>query len=156
MALIDETERELILDNVKSALENIIEGSPYPASVSGYYHYTPFVTREPLSYDEVKQFPTYCIVDSEESFAYHGKRVVNSFSFIVRAFHRTQVAKDGSMIRNRMAKDISAAISVDVSRGGYAGNTEAVSVVGDEGWISPVVAIEETFRVVYYTLEQNR
>jgi len=147
--LAQDVERNNILENVKTTLEEIREGDTY--------NYTPAkVTREPLSFDAVEFFPTYVVLDGPEDFEYYGKRVVNSFMVLIRCIHKAERGFDYSTKINNMIKDIRHALVQDVERGGYASNTEIIHVETDEGWIPDRVTCEITVRIQYLTLEVYR
>jgi len=147
--LADDPQRKNILDNIVSTLESIQAGSTY--------HITPArVTRESTDYTEVNIFPVYVVVDGPESFTYFGKRVVNSFTVFIRLFDRGEQGFAISDKMNKMITDVKTALVQDVERGGYASNTEIISIESDEGWIAPYIASQFTLRISYLTLEVYR
>ncbi len=145
----DQTERDAILDDIEDTLNDIKQGD--------VYNYTPAkVTRESLPFDSVDLFPTYMILDGPEGYLYFGKRVVNSFTVIIRCIHRSERGKDYSEKINKMIKDVRTALVQDVECGGTSANLEFLEVQTDEGWLTPLVTCEATIRVTYLTLEEKR
>lgn len=150
-------ERSSIIDNIKSTLEDIIEGVVCNQD-GDEYNYTPAsVTKEPLPFDAVEFFPTYVIIDGSEDFEYYGARVVNWFTVLIRCIHNSERGMgDYSTKLNNMVRDVRRALAIDVTRGDYATNTEVIHVETDEGWLAPLITAEITVRVQYLSLEEKR
>ena len=142
-------DRESILDNIVDVLQAMKEGDTY--------NFTPVkVTREPLDYDQCEQFPVYVIMDGAENFEYFGKRVINHFYPTIRCFHYGEKGFDSSTKLNKMIRDIKNALCLDVTRGGYAANTEIVSIESDQGITAPHIVAEIALRVNYLHVEVYR
>ena len=142
-------ERESILNNIVEVLQTMKQGDTY--------NYTPAkVTREPLDYDQIEQYPSYIILDGPESFDYYGKRVINSFLVMIRGFNYGEKGFDSSTKLNKMIKDVKNVLVLDVTRGGYASNTEVLGVESDQGVLAPYIIFEMTLRISYLSIEVYR
>ncbi len=140
---------ENIAENLKSTLEAIQVGDDY--------NYSPQkVTRESVDYASLNTFPVYEVIVAPESFQYFGKRVVNSINFYIRCYHYSEKGFYAPTIQSKMVQDIKAAILVDISRGGYASNTELIGVESDEGLVAPSIICQITVKIQYLSLDLNR
>lgn len=131
--------RELICDNVVTTLRNLAE--------------TTFVTRQPFKFEELSnaQFPA-CLVqtsgETREDRTIGGSDIQRISDLTIRIVGFVK----GSSIdtaRNELIEAIENGLDADRTRGGYALDTQVVSVETDEGTIEPLGGIVVTVSVLY-------
>lgn len=145
------SEVESIAENLRTTLDAMKAGATY--------NYTPArpTVRESVDYSSLESFPAYEVMVGPESFEYFGKRVVNYQIYFIRCYHNGEKGM-GTAARKQtnMVHDVKTAITQDVTRGGYATNTELAGVENDEGMVAPYIVSQISCKVQYLTLDQNR
>jgi hypothetical protein len=112
-----------------------------------------FVTREPFDFAKLSnaQFPAVIVQTGQES---RGDTTIGGSSITREGSIDYQIigyVKDAAIdtARNTLVEYIEEALDTDRTRGGYALDTQVVSVETDEGSISPIGGVIVTVRVLY-------
>ena len=113
------------------------------------------VTRQPFDIDELsdKQYPVVIIQTSEETredieMGEVAKRRQGTIDFVLSGFVKgAEVNIDTK--RNQLITAIETELESDITRGGYALDTEVISVETDEGTLFPIGGIRMTIRCIY-------
>lgn len=140
--------RELIASNITSTLKAITtNGRPK------------FVTREPFNYERLSnaQYPAVLIQTDSESRLNSTINGDNSKREGVIDYRLIGYIKGGAIdtARNSLIHVIEDELDVDRTRGGYAINTEVVSVETDRGALDPIGGVIVTVRVTYSYIRGN-
>lgn len=134
--------RESIANNVVTTLTGMT--SPVRAS---------YVTREPFDFNKLSnaQFPAILVQTASESRedATIGGSSIKRFGTIDYQITGFVKAAAIDTARNNLIEAIEEALDADRTRGGFAKNTQIVSVETDEGAIDPIGGIIVTARVMY-------
>lgn len=134
--------RENIADNLVDTLKNI--ASPNKVKL---------VTREPFDFDKLSnaQFPAILVRtqnESREDSTIGGSMTQRSGSIDYQLVCYVK-AKEIDTARNNIIEAVEEKLDIDRTRGGYAVNTQVISVETDDGSIDPVGGALITVRVVY-------
>jgi len=112
-----------------------------------------FVTREPFDFTKLSnaQFPAVIVQTGQES---RGDTTIGGSNITREGSIDYQIigyVKDTAIdtARNTLVEYIEEALDTDRTRGGYALDTQVVSVETDEGSISPIGGVIVTVRVLY-------
>lgn len=140
--------RELIASNITSTLKAITaNGRPK------------FVTREPFNYERLSnaQYPAVLIQTDSESRLDSTINGDDSKREGIIDYRLIGYIKGGSIdtARNSLIHVIEDDLDVDRTRGGYAINTEVVSVETDQGALDPIGGVIITVRVTYSYIRGN-
>jgi hypothetical protein len=132
------SKRESIAANIKTTLSNVAQ--------------IKFVTREPFDFTKLSnaQYPAVMIQTSSESRedATIGDSATRegTIDYSIAGYVKGSTLDTA---RNNLVEYIEEALDVDRTRGGYALDTQVVSVETDEGSIDPVGGVLVTVRVLY-------
>jgi len=134
--------RESIAGNIVTTLQAM--SSPVAAS---------YVTREPFDFQKLSnaQFPAILVQTASESRedATIGGSGIKRFGNIDYQIVGYVKAATIDTARNNLIEAIEEALDSDRTRGGYAKDTQIVSIETDEGAIDPIGGIIVTARVMY-------
>jgi hypothetical protein len=131
--------REVICDNIVRALRDLPE--------------TKFVTRQPFKFEELSnaQFPA-CLVqtagETRSDRTIGGDNIQRVSDLTIRIVGFVKGASIDTL-RNELIEAIENGLDADRTRGGYALDTQVVSVETDEGAIEPLGGIVVTVSVLY-------
>ena len=134
--------RELIAANIVSTLRGMA------APISAKY-----VTRDPFDFEKLSsaQFPAILVQSSTETrgdVTIGGSNILRDASIDYQLIGYVKgVSLDTA--RNQLVEAIENALDIDRTRGGYALDTQIVSVETDEGSIDPIGGVIVTARVQY-------
>jgi hypothetical protein len=134
--------RELIAANIVSTLRGM--ATPIPAK---------YVTRDPFDFEKLSsaQFPAILVQSSTETrgdVTIVGSNILRDASIDYQLIGYVKgVSLDTA--RNQLVEAIENALDIDRTRGGYALDTQIVSVETDEGSIDPIGGVIVTARVQY-------
>lgn len=133
---------ELILDNIYTVLSSITTANGYNQTVARVDRYRPMTEPEPSI------FPTlaYWLEAETRDDRYMVGSTERTATLTVRAY--TQSGDDASLALERLLSDVERALSVDITRGGYAYDTAANGVVERE-----VVNLDRPFGIGYIEFE---
>lgn len=113
------------------------------------------VTRQPFDIDELsdKQYPAVIVQTSEETredieLGNGAKTRQGTIDFIISGFVKGAESNIDTA-RNSLIAAIETAVESDITRGGYALDTEVIQVETDEGTLFPIGGIRMTIRVIY-------
>lgn len=131
--------RESIAENLVTTLGNVSE--------------IKLVTRQPFDFDRiaVSQFPAALIttgVETRNDITIGGSEINReaTITYIIEGYSKSTNLDSA---RNQMAELIEEALDVDRTRGGYALDTQVVSVEVDDGSIQPYSAVRVSVEVMY-------
>ena len=134
--------RESIAANIVTTLQAM--SSPVAAS---------YVTREPFAFEKLSnaQFPAILVQTASESRedATIGGSTIKRFGTIDYSLIGFVKGAAIDTARNNLIEAIEEALDSDRTRGGYAKDTQVISVETDEGAIDPIGGIIVTVRVMY-------
>jgi hypothetical protein len=134
--------RESIASNIVTTLQAM--SSPVSAS---------YVTREPFDFQKLSnaQFPAILVQTASESRedATIGGAGIKRFGTIDYQIVGYVKAATIDTARNNLIEAVEEALDTDRTRGGYAKDTQVISVETDEGSIDPIGGIIVTVRVLY-------
>ncbi len=134
--------RESIAGNIVTTLQAM--SSPVSAS---------YVTREPFDFQKLSnaQFPAILVQTASESRedATIGGAGIKRFGTIDYSVIGYVKAATIDTARNNLIEAVEEALDTDRTRGGYAKDTQVISVETDEGSIDPIGVIIVTVRVLY-------
>lgn len=134
--------RESIAANIITTLQDM--KAPVRAS---------YVTREPFDFNKLSnaQFPAILVQTTSESRedATIGGPGIKRFGTIDYSVVGFVKAAKIDTARNNLIEAIEEALDTDRTRGGYAKDTQVISVETDEGAIDPIGGIIVTVRVMY-------
>ena len=134
--------RESIAGNIVTTLQAM--SSPVSAS---------YVTREPFDFQKLSnaQFPAILVQTASESRedATIGGAGIKRFGTIDYSVIGYVKAATIDTARNNLIEAVEEALDTDRTRGGYAKDTQIVSIETDEGSIDPIGGIIVTARVMY-------
>lgn len=134
--------RESIAGNIVTTLQAM--SSPVSAS---------YVTREPFDFQKLSnaQFPAILVQTASESRedATIGGAGIKRFGTIDYSVIGYVKAATIDTARNNLIEAVEEALDADRTRGGYAKDTQVISVETDEGSIDPIGGIIVTVRVLY-------
>jgi hypothetical protein len=134
--------RESIAGNIVTTLQAM--SSPVSAS---------YVTREPFDFQKLSnaQFPAILVQTASESRedATIGGAGIKRFGTIDYSVIGYVKAATIDTARNNLIEAVEEALDTDRTRGGYAKDTQVISVETDEGSIDPIGGIIVTVRVLY-------
>lgn len=112
-------------------------------------------TRQPFDIDELsdKQYPAVIIQTSEENredieLGAGAQTREGTIDFVIMGFVKGAEANIDTK-RNELIAAIETAVESDITRGGYALDTQVIQVETDEGTLFPVGGIRMTIRVLY-------
>ncbi|MEL0176779.1 MAG: hypothetical protein VW810_00580 [Pelagibacteraceae bacterium] len=112
-------------------------------------------TRQPFDIDELsdKQYPAVIIQTSEENredieLGAGAQTREATIDFVIMGFVKGAEANIDTK-RNELIAAIETAVESDITRGGYALDTQVIQVETDEGTLFPVGGIRMTIRVLY-------
>jgi hypothetical protein len=129
---------ELILDNIYSTLTGITTAAGYNQTVVRVDRYRPMTEPAPSIFPTL----TFWIEDETRDDSYMVGQTERAMTLTVRAY--TQDGDDPSLALERLLADVERALSVDITRGGYAYDTAAEGVVERE-----IVNLDRPFGVGY-------
>lgn len=136
------SKRELIAADIVTTLQAM--NDPVAAS---------YVTREPFAFDKLSnaQFPALLIqssIESREDITIGGSDIVRqgSIDYEIIGYVKATVLDSA---RNSLVEAIEKALDTDRTRGGYALDTQIVSIETDQGAIDPIGGVIVTARVLY-------
>lgn len=113
-----------------------------------------FVTRNPIAIDELSnaQFPALLVqtASEEREDATIGDSAIQRVGTITYDVVGYVKSTNIDTARNELAESIEEALDADRTRGGYASDTQVVSVDIDDGTISPIGGVIVTVQVEYY------
>jgi hypothetical protein len=142
------SKRESILDNIVSTLEAIVTGSDY--------NYTPGEVRLGLRHQEElpkSKFPAYFVAGADEKRKNHAQREYTSdMEVAVVGYVFAADAADEELLERQVSRaiaDITRALMVDVTRGGYAVTTEVGDIDTTKGALLPLAGFEILVNVKY-------
>ena len=134
--------RESIAANIQTTLTAM--ASPVAAA---------YVTREPFDFQKLSnaQFPAVLIETAAESRSDEtiGKSITKRHGTINYRVIGYVKATSIDTARNNLIEAIEEALDVDRARGGYAIDTQVISVETDDGSIDPIGGVILTIRVLY-------
>jgi hypothetical protein len=137
------SKREDIADNIVTTLK----GMKTPVAAS-------YVTRQPFDFDKLSnaQFPAILVQTSSEdrSDATIGDSSINRESLITYEIVGYVKSTEIDTARNELIEAIEEALDADRTRGGYAKDTQVISVETDEGAILPIGGVIVTVQVQYF------
>ena len=142
--------RELILENLKTACEDI-------QVANGYNWDVKLVTRRlllPFSFHP-KDIPGICIVDRTESALYRGQREIRILGVELLAVCDGGEAQISTRL-NSLIEDVLTAIGKDPTRGGNAIDTQLESVTSYQLPKTPLGFAEFNLTITYPELNLNR
>jgi len=134
-------------ENIASNIASTISGISSPSIKK--------VTRQPFDLDELsdKQYPVVIVQTSEETredieIGSGAKRRQGTIDFVLSGFVKGAETNIDTK-RNQLITAIETELESDITRGGYALDTEVISVETDEGTLFPIGGIRMTIRCIY-------
>lgn len=113
------------------------------------------VTRQPFPLEELseQQYPAVLIQTQEETkedqeLGSGGKTRINNLEFLITGFVKTNESNIDTA-RNQLLEVIEEALETDITRGGYALDTEVLSIETDAGTLFPYGGVSMIVRVIY-------
>jgi len=113
------------------------------------------VTRQPFPLEELseQQFPAVLIQTQEESkedqeLGSGSRTRINNLDFLISGFVKTNETNIDTA-RNQLLEVIEEALETDITRGGYALDTEVISIETDAGTLFPYGGVSMIVRVIY-------
>ena len=135
--------RESIVQNIVTVLES---------SASG--HVFKLVTREPFDFDKLSnaQFPAVLVRSSNENredttIGGSGTKRTATIDYEIVCYVKS---KNIDTARNEVIEQIEERLDADRTRGGYAIDTQIISVEADDGSIDPIGGVIITARCIYH------
>lgn len=136
------SKRESIAQNIVTTLK----AAKTPVDIS-------YVTREPFEFNELSnaQFPAILVQTTSEvrSDATIGDTSILREATITYELFGFVKSKNIDTARNELVETIEEALDADRTRGGYALDTQVISVDTDEGAIQPIGGVIVTIEVMY-------
>lgn len=131
--------REKILQDLKTALQNITIANGYTLDIS-------LVSRELKHWEETQRFPSLFVIDGDERIEWSTTENLNSAPFGIKVIGYVKKAKsqDGDLSQelNKLIRDFKVAALADLTRGGNCEIFEITLITTDKGTIYPFAAFE--------------
>jgi hypothetical protein len=135
-----------VRENIAKNIVTTLKGATTPARIK-------YVTREPFEFDKISnaQFPAILVrtanEDREDSTI--GGSLAKRMGTIDYQLVCFVKAKNIDTARNNIVETVEESLDTDRTRGGYAIDTQIVSLEADDGSIDPIGGVIITVRILY-------